>query len=170
MEKAAGLSLQIAQGDAAGFYYQLSLPDGFDQFFVIEGILGEDLKAYMESEEGLSVDIPSGLLGLSVVAMGWSWGVFLAQAALRDAVACESSSAQNGLVEGAPAPVLELGRDLRYVHSEYVDDFSVIGLGTSPIESCCAAASYAEGAKTIRGSGLAVHKESLACASTFLGC
>ena len=75
-------------------------------------------------------------VGLGVVAMGWSWAVFLAQEALMGVVAKAGSRIQEvlkldqnplgnslAMVEGGPPPTVSVQFPL---HFEYVDDFGVI--------------------------------------------
>jgi len=165
-----GLRMRISQGDVPDYYYHLALPEKFEELFVVEHLLGEDLTAYF-SGTGENIVVPPGLLGLGVVAMGWSWGVFLAQTALQDITNKDESriSSKNALIDGAASPSLEeTDGTVPVVHSVYVDDFSTLGLAneyTDPVR-----AAYEEGAARIKSCGLSVHKEAHGGETTFVGC
>ena len=75
--------LSSCQGDLPDFFYTLELPPGMGEWLVFDGVTTEELVNYAKAMDVL-LGIPSDDKHLQkVLAMGWSWAVFLAHSSCR---------------------------------------------------------------------------------------
>ena len=161
-------SFEVAAGDVPDYYHRLEVPEECSEWFCLEGLSPKELREHL-AKEGVDCDLSGAGVGLRTVPMGWSWAVFLAQAALRDLTFDARGGPlreERALVEGAPVPSLPGPSGI--VHSEYIDDFTVIGIVAVGSEGQVKEV-YEGGAKEIKAAGLDLHKENFGNSSLVLG-
>ena len=76
-------------GDIPNYYYKLGIPSHVSSFFALPELSADAVRQHLRAEgsEDLIDDLGEGqYLGLAVLAMGWSWAVYLAQSALTDRI------------------------------------------------------------------------------------
>ena len=100
---------QIATGDVPNWFYMLGIPAELSELFALRRVTTKELRAVLV-QRGLSelcrrLPDPNlgGRLGCAVVLMGWSWAVWLAEAAL-EALVHPVPGPERRLVHGAPLP------------------------------------------------------------------
>ena len=174
----------LAGGDIPNYYYCLEMPVDISEWFIIGGITVGDLKSFM-MKEGEQCELDGTFIALKVVPMGWCWAVFLAQQCICELVLRSGPPLvpENQVVEGSivsPATV-----KVPLVHSEFIDDFAVIGWVSSkdlvktsdadgstslvPSSTSPLMEAYSRAATTVRASTLDVHKEEFGMGKTHLG-
>lgn len=130
--------LEAATEDIPGFYFNLMLPPWVSCYMALEGMACRELRRYLISlgyKGELQPDTDEAL-GLMVVPMGWSWGVWCAQYNVTEAVFKGGDSIvdeQTGvvltrqcqLVQGKPIPLLGFSKAFLSVFHTYIDDFGV---------------------------------------------
>ena len=169
----------ILKGDIPDCFYRWGITPAMSQFFVLPGVNCQKLMAMLRNsgEHQIVEDILEGQdenqvkhVGLSVVAMGWSWAVYLAQEALlsifEDAgeeIQVEESLKENPfgnrmeMVEGGPAPLMRPGAPLPFA---YIDDFGMISFGLKgQIDRDKVKRWHLKVKSKIMSYGLPVHKE-----------
>jgi len=124
---------QIATGEVPNWFYRLGVPPALSELFCLRHITTKELRAVI-IQRGLVTErqrLPDpslgARLGCAVVLMGWSWGVWLAEAAL-EAIVHPILGPGRQLVHGAPLP--RFSRDdkmLCFAYWLYIDDFGVLG-------------------------------------------
>ena len=145
--------LGIPAGGEADCCHRMLLPGSFAEWFVIDGITPADLAKHLNVDP-VAARLSGRFLGYRVVPMGRSWAVYFAQSCMQDLVARRGGSvlkAELALVEGARTP--ELSASAPFVHSEYVDDFAVVGV-EGPGREGCVQRAYESGRAGIPESGL----------------
>ena len=158
--------LWIAAGDVPDYYHRLEVPEACSEYFALESIRASDLEKHLTSQ-GEKVELGDGWLGLRTVPMGWTWAVYLAQSCLSDlTVQGGELTSENALTEGAAIPRTDGLHPL--VHSEYIDDFTVMGV-VPPGEEKTVEEAYRRGTERIKAAGLEIHKETFARSAIVLG-
>ncbi|CAE8609395.1 unnamed protein product, partial [Polarella glacialis] len=154
LEIPAGEVLYTAQSDIKDYFYSLTLPAGLSEFFCLPGIPVELLRLWGVPEDKGGFAGVDGVCFpcLTVVPMGWSWAMWLAQRAHQhQALVGSGLSVSRLLVDGAPAPELESGQP---VMLPYCDNLNVSGIDKSRVQQAI------EGAvQRLKEVGFIVHEE-----------
>ena len=133
------------KGDVPDCFYRWGITQEMSEWFALPYVSFQDLSKELTriGRKEIIATLLEGRdqkqmvgVGLGVVAMGWSWAVFLAQEALMGVVAKAGLRIQETLkldqnplanqlamVEGGPPPAVSVKFPL---HFEYVDEFGVI--------------------------------------------
>ena len=170
----AGWGLSAASGDAPDFYYTLSVPEWASTFLVLEGVTPGELREYLISQgfTGVLPDPEAAFLALAIVAMGWSWAVWVAQMTMLSAILGKARRVVDSvtgvflddsrlLIQGKPTPRFAVDGGLRAVVYAYIDDYGVYVLENLKIPSSLGVAKRLRDLlkQNLRNSGLASDKD-----------
>lgn len=140
-------NLYFASADLKDAFYHLELPHGIRHLFGLRGVRAGDIG--LESLRGKPVPWHQTVFPqLSAVPMGWSWALYLCQTLHERIVGQVGADDALRLSDKKPAP------DSRVLHTEYVDNFHVIGTDEQAVSQLSQT-----GIAALRDSGLVVHEE-----------
>ena len=143
----------VKSGDIPDYFFNLKLPDGFEEWFCLDQVNVRDLRLHLEAQGEKLPEMEGEFLGLGIVPVGWSCAVYLAQTNLRDQVLKgDILTKSNALVEAAPSLIMEKENPIFW--SGYVDDLIVAGFGKENVKEA-----YQDSAKHLVEAGLKPHKE-----------
>jgi len=156
------LIFETAAGDLPNCYYTLALPYEMSQWFVLPNVTATELREELVAQGRDDVVQALGegpFLGLKVLAMGWSWAVFLAQTSLEDLLMeadPKHLTAAQRIIEGGIVPKLKI--NVGPVHYSYIDDFGIMGVRQKHQPSQVREI-FRRVVKTLHDRGFKVHKE-----------
>eukprot|EP00438_Fugacium_kawagutii_P023337 Skav200217 [mRNA] locus=scaffold3745:15519:20956:- [translate_table: standard] len=139
--------LYFASADLKDAFYHLELPHGIRHLFGLRGVRAGDIG--LESVNGVPVPWHQTIYPqLSAVPMGWTWALYLCQTLHERIVGQVGADDTSRLSDKKPAP------DSTVLHTEYVDNFHVIGTDEEAVTQLSQS-----GIRALRGTGLVVHEE-----------
>lgn len=130
IEVPAGRGLKLASGDIDACFYQYELPGDLRPCFMQPEVERRLLKSSFPKKLGLEAQGPAVSFQARVVPMGWSWAVYLMQAA-HHKVLRSVASGHAWVVDKVPAPPLTQGSVLKVL---YIDNVAAIALEEGPCE------------------------------------
>lgn len=134
--------LFVAKVDISNFYHQLALPDWMHAFFALPAVNARELGL---DEFGDADVFPC----CRTLPMGWSWSVFLAQAAHENLIYTQTSLKRSDSLANANDNLLN-----RLRHSLYIDDMSFF---STDERSCRAAQVVLPSSTGVEVVGVMVH-------------
>ncbi|CAE8608177.1 unnamed protein product [Polarella glacialis] len=154
VEIPAGETLYVAQSDIKDYFYSLSLPEELREYFGLPAIPTRFLQEWgIPFEHGGSCDNEGFVCPImTVVPMGWSWAMWIAQRAHQhQAMLGSQVPFSHIIVDGAPVPDLSDGSP---VLLPYADNLNVAGIDRARVQAANDAA-----VARLREVGLIVHEE-----------
>ena len=164
--------VEMMTGDLPDWYWTLELPEGMEEYFILDQVSPTDLKHALQKDYKMTVSFGEEItaLGMRVPVMGWAWAVTLAHWVLEDLLekAISEFRASSRLHYKVVLPQFSASR--KVLHWEFIDDVGALVLGKKGDQETTAAKEL--GLKTrqaLKKEGFGYHKDEYGLEAISLG-